>query len=206
MDGKPLTTKVYHDIYSDIINGVITTNDILSEGRLAEKYGVSRAPVREALISLCNECLLQNIPRTGYKVVHILPREAEELIELRRVLELHLLSAAFDRMTEEDIAALEEVHLNNRKEEALKTRVQDHWERNMRFHLKLAEMGGNSRMKDTLDKTLLDCARASTQYFLGSRNHHTQDDLHGPLLDALAEKDKPRALALLDQDIRTLIY
>ncbi|MDD4105501.1 MAG: GntR family transcriptional regulator [Clostridiales bacterium] len=206
MNGKPMTTKVYENIYSDIINGVITTNDILSEGRLAEKYRVSRAPVREALISLCNEGLLQSIPRTGYKVMHILPREAEEMIELRRVLELHLLNASFDHLTQEDIAALQTVHLDNQKEEALKTRVQDHWERNMRFHLTLAEMGGNGRMKDTLEKTLLDCARASTQYFLGSRNHQTQDDLHGPLLDALLSKDKPRALSILEKDIRALIY
>lgn len=115
MDGKPMTTKVYENIYSDIINGVITTNDILSEGRLAEKYRVSRAPVREALISLCNEGLLQSIPRTGYKVMHILPREAEEMIELRRVLELHLLNASFDHLTQEDIAALQTVHLDNQK-------------------------------------------------------------------------------------------
>ena len=50
-----LKEQIHHHLFSDIVNGVYTPGSILHEKNLMEKYGVSRAPIREALIQLCSE-------------------------------------------------------------------------------------------------------------------------------------------------------
>ena len=62
---KPLTSMVYERVYSSIINGEITGNDILTESGLVSQFSVSKSPVREALILLCEEGVLKSIPRMG---------------------------------------------------------------------------------------------------------------------------------------------
>ena len=76
INSKPLTAKVYEAVYSDIINGSIKPGDIITEGLLIKQFGVSKSPVREALIALCNEDILRSIPRLGYMVVPITPRKS----------------------------------------------------------------------------------------------------------------------------------
>lgn len=205
MDGKPVTTIVYETVYSDIINGAITTNDILSENKLAERFNVSKAPVREALISLCSEGILQNIPRSGYKVVQILPIEAEELIEMRTVLELYLFDKAWPKIGAVRSNELMEMHTSILSEEKQKTSVMDNWLRNMRFHLLLASYAGNHYMSQQLEKNLMTCARASTQYFLGRKATPVRMDLHLPLINAIQTGNKEEAVRILSSDIRQLL-
>lgn len=205
MTGKPMTERVYRQLYSDIINGVLTPNDILSEARLSERFEVSKAPVREALITLCAEGLLMSIPRSGYKIVQILPREAEELIELRWALESFLLDKSFCLIDEDALARLEKIHLDNLKEERHLQCVQDNWRRNMRFHLMLASFARNRRMELELARALKDCARASTQYFLGRSGKEPYEDIHGPLIESIRQGRAEQAKGLLKQDVMQLL-
>jgi DNA-binding GntR family transcriptional regulator len=62
---KPLTAKVYDEVYSDIINGNYGAQDIITESALVQRFEVSKSPVREALLQLCNEDVLRVIPRLG---------------------------------------------------------------------------------------------------------------------------------------------
>ena len=66
-----LKEQIHHHLFSDIVNGVYTPGSILHEKNLMEKYGVSRAPIREALIQLCSEGVLRNLPKRGYEVTEI---------------------------------------------------------------------------------------------------------------------------------------
>jgi len=84
---KPLTSMVYERLYGEIVNGTITSNDILTEAALVQKMEVSKSPVREALILLCEENVLQAIPRIGYRVIQITPSQMAKLIEARMALD-----------------------------------------------------------------------------------------------------------------------
>ena len=64
---KPLTQFVYESLYADVINGVLTPNDILKENALMERFSVSKSTVREALVSLCDDGVLRR-PRLLYPV------------------------------------------------------------------------------------------------------------------------------------------
>ena len=66
-----LKEKIYSTIMEQIMTGRISPDEFLTEARLAEQFQASRAPVREALVALCNERILRNIPRVGYRLVTI---------------------------------------------------------------------------------------------------------------------------------------
>ena len=105
---KPLTQFVYESLYADVINGVLTPNDILSENALTERFSVSKSPVREALVSLCDDGVLRSIPRVGYKVVQITPAEVRHLEEARCALETFMLRRSFPSIGQREIVLLQQ--------------------------------------------------------------------------------------------------
>ena len=64
---KSLKDQVYESILEDIFQGNVSPGDILNEKALLEKYHCSKSPVREALMALCADGILKNIPRYGYE-------------------------------------------------------------------------------------------------------------------------------------------
>ena len=76
---KTLKQIVHDEVFKDIIQGMYKPGDIISEVLLTEKFGVSKAPVREALIELCNENVLRSIPRYGYEIIPIRCEESKRV-------------------------------------------------------------------------------------------------------------------------------
>ena len=66
-----------------IFSGEYKPNQILNEKELVEKYGCSKSPIRDALITLCNEGVLRNIPRYGYEVIRLTKEMVEDQGEPR---------------------------------------------------------------------------------------------------------------------------
>ena len=59
---------------------------LLTERELVERFQVSKAPIREALLRLCNEEVLTSIPRCGYVVVRIGDRSGRDNLQVRGIL------------------------------------------------------------------------------------------------------------------------
>ena len=59
-------------VYQAILNGIFTDeykpNQIINEQELVQKFGCSKTPIREALVTLCNEGILHSFPRFGYQI------------------------------------------------------------------------------------------------------------------------------------------
>lgn len=107
---KPLTDRVYREIYLDIINGEILPDEYITESQLIERFGVSKSPVREALIMLCNENVLESIPRRGYRVVLVCRDEFKQIVETRQALELFMFERAFPRLNRQELSRLRELN------------------------------------------------------------------------------------------------
>ena len=69
MERKTLKEIVYDEMLKSIISGQYVAGQVLNEQTLIDQFGYSKSPIREALIMLCNEGVLRNIPRYGYEVV-----------------------------------------------------------------------------------------------------------------------------------------
>lgn len=78
-DERKFEGKSVSGIYDDVTNGIYK-NDILTESRLIEQYNVSKSPVREALIELCKDGILKNIPRMGYQVMPVTLKEVIDIL------------------------------------------------------------------------------------------------------------------------------
>ena len=78
-----LKSIVYQQTLDGIIKGEYKANQIINEQELVGKFGFSKSPVREALISLCNEGVLRNIPRYGYEVIRLTGKDVNEILRFR---------------------------------------------------------------------------------------------------------------------------
>lgn len=197
---------VYDYIYGEIINGGITSNDILTQASLVARLSVSKSPVREALIHLCEENVLKAIPRIGYHVVQITPAQVNKLIEARLALEPFLLERSWNSIGAEELQQLKRHRRLCKQDQLVNKSVQDNWRRNIDFHLLLGSFADNNYLLEALERLLRTCARAANQYFLNVRGiPQGDDDIHDAIIAAIEADDFMKAKSSLEEDLRQLI-
>lgn len=104
----PLRDVVFNTLRQAILKGELAPGERLMEIQLAERLGVSRTPIREAIRKLELEGLVLMIPRKGAEVAKISEKSLRDVLEVRRSLEELAIELACQRMTVEDMEKLEE--------------------------------------------------------------------------------------------------
>lgn len=84
---KSLKDHVYDYIADQILQGNLLPNEKISENKICLELNISRTPVREALIQLSSEGILENVPRKGFVLKTLDPKEAEQIYEVIGVLD-----------------------------------------------------------------------------------------------------------------------
>lgn len=102
----PLRDVVFNTLRQAILKGELEPGERLMEIQLAERLGVSRTPIREAIRKLELEGLVLMIPRKGAEVAKISARSLRDVLEVRRALEELAIELACQRMSEDDVEAL----------------------------------------------------------------------------------------------------
>lgn len=105
----PLRDVVFHTLRQAILKGELAPGERLMEIQLADRLGVSRTPIREAIRKLELEGLVLMIPRKGAEVAKISEKSLRDVLEVRRSLEELAIELACQRMTEEEIEELSRV-------------------------------------------------------------------------------------------------
>lgn len=105
----PLRDVVFNTLRQAILKGELAPGERLMEIQLAEKLGVSRTPIREAIRKLELEGLVLMIPRKGAEVAKISEKSLRDVLEVRRSLEELAIELACHRMSEDNMRELEEV-------------------------------------------------------------------------------------------------
>ncbi|MFC1996305.1 GntR family transcriptional regulator [Chloroflexota bacterium] len=150
--------KAYQEIKKAIISGQLDPAKNFSILELSETFKVGRTPIREALVILASEGLIEPIPKFGYQIKSISVHDMLEIFHLRSVLEVEGAGLAAERITDDDIRLLE---ANNRLEQELVISLQsdnlihsykDGYALNLEFHLKIARASGNNRLADIVEK------------------------------------------------------
>src|SRR5207237_8473664 len=101
-----LRDNVYENLRSDILNCRLAPGDDMREQELAERYAVSRQPVREALLRLEREHLVTVQPRQGYRVNPISLADARDLLRFRLALEPACVAEAIENADDDVLKAL----------------------------------------------------------------------------------------------------
>lgn len=204
MQVQSIKSQVYEGILKDILDGIYQPNAIINEKTLIEKYGVSKTPVREALVQLCSEGILNNIPRYGYQLSLITPAEIVETIEFRKVIETGALERCFDRLKDKELDVLRELN-REAGEIMLLSDVKVHWEMNKRFHRTLCSFSKNRYLQKSLEDSLKTCTRIANQYFLKTwEEKESEPDNHIMLVKAIENKNLELAGKILSRDIELM--
>lgn len=152
---SPHRSSVYRALIDDIASGVLSPGDRLREATIAERLGVSRTPVREALRQLEAEGLVSHLPRSGATIRKLDYAEVMELYEMRAMLEGSAARMAARAAAPIELAELETI---NRELEAAQGDADRQSQLNRRFHRMLLDAAKNrflTRAMGVLSRTLL---------------------------------------------------
>ena len=111
----PLRDVVFNTLRDAILTGKLVPGERLMENQLADKLGVSRTPVREALRMLELENLVELVPRKGAQVLDMSEKDIVNILEVRSALEGLATSVACKKMSKEDLQQLKNLEVDFEK-------------------------------------------------------------------------------------------
>jgi GntR family transcriptional regulator, rspAB operon transcriptional repressor len=189
-----LKNRIYVELRRSIIMGRRPPGERIDVREIAEHYGTSITPVREALQMLYQEGLVTIKPHSGYLVTQLTLKQLRDLFELREILEVAAVERAAARATEEQIEELGNVY------EGYTGDDDESYDRytaeNRRFHCLIAEATGNRELAELVGHLHDRLAR----FMVVRRAGRTMKDSHARIVEALRSGDADAARgALLDE-------
>lgn len=144
---KSCAKGVYEKIKSDILKVKIKDGDFLTLAELADKYNVSKTPVRDALNDLEREGYIISLPRKGYLVKPTTQKNIRDFFELRLILETSAAKLAIDNADDNELKEIYEIAM--KFPEDVETTDSDEFSSiNDEFHLSLMKASHNLQLID----------------------------------------------------------
>ncbi len=197
---QSLASTLAEDLRKRIINGEFEGGTMLRQEQIANEYGVSRMPVREALQQLNSEGLVVTQANRGALISDLSLAEIDEIFDLRLLLEPDLLARAIPRMTPQSLAKSEAIL--QELDESYEAGNLGHWGAlNTKFHLSLYELSDRSvtlsfihRINVQVDRYIRLQMAMTDAVSDGSSDHHR-------ILDLSRDGKTQEATALLAEHI-----
>lgn len=190
---------VYEQIRADILSCALVPGSAVYENELAQRYSVSKSPVRDALLRLQEHGLVEVLPRKGYRIRPISIADAHDLYEMRVLLEKASVRRACDEASDDQLVSLDKFREVDDGDLA-------HWVMyNRLFHKSIAELSGNTRMAkitceviDQFDR--LTFVGVSNTQKISSGERYVSE--HREIIDSLQSRDRSKATKLIVKHIQ----
>ena len=208
MGESTIKSRIYNAIWNDIIDGVYDWDYVFNEKSLVEKYGVSKSPVRDALLELCKDNVLRSIPRYGYEIVRIPEKQLREMIEMRVLIETAGLRECFSSLGREEFDVLREFNLRSRLLLLSKSSsARDLWDDNMQFHRQLYSFSNNEFGMTLLERCMQMQTMAYIQLYRFTRDTHKvmTTTSHERIEQLIENGDREGAVLALQNDVRSIL-
>ncbi len=195
-----LRRHVVNALRAAMMSGEMQSGSIYSAPALAEQFGVSATPVREAMLDLTKEGLVEVVRNKGFRVVHLTAADLTALAELRRLLEVPTVGKLARNARREDLEALRPLavridHLAHSRD------VVEYVELDREFHLELLGLSGNHFLVDIVGD-LRNRSRLALLREWSSTDELAQNSReHFVLIDQLVAGDAEDAEALIRRHI-----
>lgn len=195
LEGGPqlVRTAIFNRLRADILSCALRPGSQLQERQLVERYQVSKSPIRDALLKLEEENLVEVLPRKGYRVNPISLADAHELYDMRQMLERESIMRMIDSAPARVIDALDEFRMP-----VAPTDLPNWIEYNISFHTYLAVNSGNKRLA-RISCNIIDQAQRLTYVSVTSSDEMDLTDYvseHEAIIDAIQRRDRRQATAL----------
>ena len=204
--GRSGHTKVFERLRRLILDGEYGPEERLVEEQLAERLGVSRTPIRQALTMLEAEGLVEMEPNRGATVCSFSVEDVWEIYDLRAVLEGHAARRAAGRIEEWELNGLRS--LVAEMERTVPERFPDHEEeirrlvaRNTEFHGTIVAAGRNSRLERLIRRTVEVPLMFKAFFWYTPRERAISNHYHRQILHALQHGDAERAEIVMREHV-----
>ena len=188
----PLRDVVFNTLRKAILKGELKPGERLMEIALAERLGVSRTPVREAMRKLELEGLVVMIPRRGAQVANITEKDLNDVLEVRIALENLSIENACARMTEEQLAELKRAGRNF--EETIKEgNLVKLAEADVAFHEVIYKASDNRRLNQVLNNLREQIYRYRVEYLKEEETRNVLVKEHEEIYGAIKNRDVKKA-------------
>ena len=205
-EGKARPLGVFDRLRRLILEGEYGPNERLVEEQLAERLGVSRTPIRQALTMLEAAGLVEIVPNKGAMVCSFTIEDVWDLYDLRAVLEGHAARRAADRIGDEGLARLRS--LAEDMESILPGRFSDHEEEirwlvatNQEFHGTIVGASRNGRLEKLIRRTVEVPLMFKAFYWYGPHERGISNHYHRQILGALGAGDGERAEIIMREHV-----
>lgn len=190
----PLRDVVFNTLRKAILTGELKPGERLMEIHLANRLGVSRTPIREAIRKLELEGLVIMIPRRGAEVAQITEKSLKDVLEVRRALDALCAELACERITQEELQSLKVAC----EEFARATRTKDATviaEADVAMHDIIVKATGNARLIQLINNLSEQMYRYRFEYIKDESRHDNLVEEHRMIYDSIVRKDKEAAAA-----------
>ncbi|MEV8526565.1 MULTISPECIES: GntR family transcriptional regulator [unclassified Streptomyces] len=144
-----LRDQVAHALRAALVAGELRPGAIYSAPGLAADFGISATPVREAMLDLAREGLVEPVRNKGFRITEVSERDLDQYTELRALIEVPTVGKVTDAATAEQLEALRPIA----EEIVERARAHDligYLDADRRFHLQLLGLAGNERLVETV--------------------------------------------------------
>lgn len=185
-------SKAYEALRDAIANMYIydSVDEVrLDERQLAHRFGVSRTPIREALLRLENDGIVKNIPRRGVFVVRKTKREIVEIIKVWAALESFAARLVVECATDEAIVSLRTIFSTYARGGQVETHIDEYSDSNLIFHQRILELANCQTLYDTAETLFVHMRAIRHKTISENRRFERSIKDHMEIIDALEARD-----------------
>lgn len=188
--------KLISEIRKDISSGVLKPGDQLEEAALAQRFGVSRTPIREAIRAMVDCGLLETRSRKGAIVRILSAKELLDLFEVAAELEGMACRLAAASLTETGVASIQSA-LNQCKKSAEQNNSEEYAKANLEFHKTIHDASGNQKLVEQLQEmqVVINSYRAMPYKIRGRLQKSTEE--HAAICAAILSGDGAKACDMM---------
>lgn len=200
-DYKPLREVIFNTLREAIIVGELKPGERLMEVQLADKMGVSRTPVREAIRKLELEGLVEMLPRKGAHVADLSVKDIMDVLEVRATLDGLASSLSASRITDDEIKELRH-HLSQFINYVEKDNLQGSIKKDVEFHDIIYCSSRNDKLIQISNNLREQIQRFRVIYI---KDHGSSRELikeHTEICDAISRRDPVAAMELAQKHIK----
>jgi DNA-binding GntR family transcriptional regulator len=186
-------------IRTAIVEGRMAPGERLKEATLARDLGLSRTPVREALLTLQAEGFLELEPNRGARVRSYTIAQLEDLYDVRALLEGHAARRAAERITELDLLRLK-ASCTRFDQLVAGQDLLELYNENANFHRIVVEVSGSDTIESMVRRATLPVAYSSYCWYSGEQKN-LADQFHRGIMRAIEVRDGDRAEGLIREHL-----
>ena len=197
----PLRDLVFNTLRQARLKGELKPGERLMEIQLAEKLGVSRTPIREAIRKLELEGLVLMIPRKGAEVAKISHKSLQDVLEVRGALEELATDLACQRITDEELESLRKAEAHFKQVVSSGGNEMQIAEADEAYHDIIYNASGNKKLVQMINNLREQMYRYRLEYIKDEAKRGTLISEHEKILEAIRLRDIIRAKALMKEHI-----